>query len=450
MKRIRTVTLAFLLAFSLLLTGCSSDDNNTNTVSPTTSGEEVDTPVSIDIFQYKVEIVEPLQEAIEAYTTLHPNVSIALETVGGGDDIGTALKAKFQSGSGPVIYNIGGPSDVELYEDKLEDLSDQPWVKHAIEGTLTNATKDGKVYGLPYATEGFGLVYNKEIFQDAGVDLSTLNSFEGIESAFALVQQKIDSGELKEKYPLLEAVCEVPGKEAWVWGDHAANLPLGAAFGYDTFKAYEADTLDFGEYGQGYKEYIDLQIRYSKYKEDPSKSLAVDYATQVSGGLALERVACTQQGNWIYGDLAKIDESVAQKMAFMPAPLKGTAEDSIYILVPMYWCVNSNATDEQKKVAKDFLNWLYQSDEGKQIIVEDFGFIPPFDNYDGMEPEDPLAQSILQYADEGKVLGCVFKGFPDGWSTNVMGAKVQGYIGGTLTWEQALQQAADSWAESRK
>ena len=84
------------------------------------------------------------------------------------------------------------------------------------------------------------------------------------------------------------------------------------------------------------------------------------------------------------------------------------------------------------------------------MIVEDFGFIPPFNNYEGMEPQDPLAQSILQYAEEGKVLACVFKGFPDGWSTNVMGAKVQGYIGGTLTWEQALQQAAESWAESRK
>ena len=38
--------------------------------------------------------------------------------------------------------------------------------------------------------------------------------------------------------------------------------------------------------------------------------------------------------------------------------------------------VNSNKSDDEKKAAKDFLNWLYTSDEGKKIIIEDCGFIP--------------------------------------------------------------------------
>jgi len=43
--------------------------------------------------------------------------------------------------------------------------------------------------------------------------------------------------------------------------------------------------------------------------------------------------------------------------------------------------VNSQSDDNVKEAAKHFLNWLYQSDEGKEIVVNDFGFTPVFDNY---------------------------------------------------------------------
>ncbi len=406
-------------------------------------------PVSIEIFQFKVEIVDALNAAIEQYKSVAPNVSITLETVGGGDDIGPALKAKFASGKGPTIYNIGGPSDIELYDGKLVDLTNEAWVANAIPGTLDNASKDGKVYGLPYATEGFGLVYNKEIFEAAGVDLGTLNTFDGIQAAFKTVNDKIADGTLKEKYPDLEAAVELAAKETWILGDHASNLPLGKVFEYDTFKAYGFKTVDFGATSAAYKDYIDLQVAATKNAKDPSKLLAVDYSTEVNGGIALERVACIQQGNWIYGDVKSIDEAVAEKLDFMPAPLKGIAEDSIYVLVPMYWCVNSQADEAQIQAAKDFLNWLYQSEEGKQIVVQNFGFIPPFTNYGDMKPADPLAQSILKYADEGKTLGCVFKGYPDGWSGPVLGANIQGYIGGTQSWDDAIKKASDEWAKLR-
>ena len=46
----------------------------------------------------------------------HPNVDINIETVGGGNDYGAALRSKFQSGQEPTIFNIGGPQDVEDWD----------------------------------------------------------------------------------------------------------------------------------------------------------------------------------------------------------------------------------------------------------------------------------------------------------------------------------------------
>lgn len=452
MKKVLWIVLA-LLIIAGTFAACNNNNvtpsqTGTNSTEQGASQSAANEPVSISILQYKVEIVDQLNAAIEAYRSVAPNVTITLETVGGGDDIGPTLKARLQSGTLPTIYNVGGPADVELYEDYLEDLSDQPWVQNAAEGTLNNATKDGKIYGMPYAIEGFGFVINREIFETAGVDVTTMNSFEGIENAFKKVQEGIKDGSLKEKYPELEAVVELPAGESWVLGDHAANIALAPEFEEDPFKAAQATEVKW-TYGDAYKDYIDLQIKYSKWADNPSGALAVTYADEVQGGIALERVACIQQGNWIYNDVATIDETVANKLTMVAAPVKGYKEDSIFTLIPMYWCVSSQAADAERQAAKDFLNWLYHSEEGMRITVEEFGFIPAFTSYGDMYPSDPLAQSIKTFVEEGKTMFAPFKGYPDGWATNVIGARVQGYIEGKLTWEEALKQAGDEWSKSR-
>lgn len=268
MKKITCLALAFALMITIFA-GCSKNGVNGPESPQNTSAADSGKPVSISIMQYKVEIVDQLNHAIEQYKSVAPNVTITLETVGGGDDMGTVLKSRLQTGALPTIYNIGGPSDVELYSEYLEDLSSEPWVSEAIEGTLLNATKDGKVYGLPYAIEGLGLVYNEEIFKDAGVDTSSLNSFSAIESAFKKVKDAIDSGALKEKYPNLEAVVELPGAESWVLGDHAGNIALAPEYEYDAFKAYSSASPEF-TYTDAYKKYIDLQINYSKWASNPA------------------------------------------------------------------------------------------------------------------------------------------------------------------------------------
>ena len=444
MKKIITV-FCLILMLTGVFVSCAPKNGEQQ---PTEGTQTAAKPVNISIVQYKVEAVDALNNAIEAYKNVAPNVSITLETIGGGDDIGPILKARLQSGTLPTIYNIGGPSDIELYEEHLEDLSGEDWVNSISNGLLVNATKGDKLYGLPYAIEGFGLIYNKAIFEDAGVDISTLNSFNGIEAAFAKVKEGIDSGALNEKYPNLEAVTEVPGAEAWVLGDHASNVALAPEFEYDAAVAYKSTRPEWS-YSEAYKNIIDLQLDYSKYAQNRSGALAVTYSDEVQSGLALERVACIQQGNWIYNDVKNIDETVAEKLDIMPLPVSGTKEDSIFTLVPMYWCVSSDAADNEKQAAKDFLKWLYQSEEGKKMIVQNFRFIPPFSNYGELYPSDPLATAIKKYSEDGRTMNAVFKGYPDGWATNVIGAKIQGYIEGSLTWEQALAQAADDWEKSR-
>ena len=47
-----------------------------------------------------------------------------------------------------------------------------------------------------------------------------------MKAGFDTLKAKIDSGEMKEKYPNLEAVMEYPTKELWIAGDHDVNVAL--------------------------------------------------------------------------------------------------------------------------------------------------------------------------------------------------------------------------------
>lgn len=461
MKKILSMMLVMVLIVALF-TGCSKEkpaeskettektettETTENNKEESVTKEEAKEPVEVNIFQFKVEIVDALENAIEQYEKENDNVTINLQTVGGGDDYGAALKAQFQS-EGPTIFNIGGPQDVEDWMSKLVPLTDAPWSELVLDGVASGVTVDGEVYGLPFNLEGYGLAYNKAIFEAAGIDAAGITSFEALETALATITEKIDTGELEEEFPLLEAAVSYAAGETWVTGLHSVNMVFANEF-TSAIDTYNAKTIEFKN-SDGFKDYVDLMAAYSKHSDNKVAMISVDYSTQVDEGIALERVAVVQQGNWIYAGVKAVDETVAENLGFLPIPLKGTVEDSIAIGVPMYWAVNNEADQAAQDAAIDFLNWLYTSETGKKIVIDEMFFIPPLDGYDDIQPADPLAKEVLRYASAGKTMSWVFMGFPSDWGQGVIGEGIQKYYAGKISWEDMIEEAKTAWADSRK
>lgn len=437
LKRILSLlTVTVLVGTSVV--GCSSSNGGDS------SGNASGDKVVVDIFQFKVEAKDALEKAAKVYEEKNPNVDINIETVGGGNDYGAALRSKFQSGQEPTIFNIGGPQDVEDWTSKLEDLSDQPWVNEAFDGTLGSVTNDEGVFGMPFNQEGYGFIYNKEIFEKAGIDPATITSYEALENAVKTLDSKKD--ELG-----IEAVFAVPGKEKWVTGLHLLNVALGNEFESGK-QAYEAKSLNF-TYNKELKELLDLQADYAFMPDGKKGSInSVDYAMQIEQKYSTGKVAMVQMGNWAYGGIEGVNADIAANSGILPMPLKGVKEDSIPVGVPMYWSINKDESNAEKDAAKDFLNWLYTSDEGKEMIINDFNFIPAFKGYesDELQPKDPLSAEVLNYANNGKTMPWVFMGYPSGWGENVVGADIQKYLDGSMSWEDLVKNAQKTWAEERE
>ena len=346
-KKLVAVGMTVLMLGGLFV-GCG---NSADTSTGANSGKNV----KITIFQSKIEANEGYKKLIAAYKKDHPNVEINLEAVT-GNDFGASMKAKMQSDP-PTIFSVGGFSDMKDYGDVIEDVSDLDIMQHALEGTTDTFTKDGKVYAIPLYMEGYGFVINKQMFEDAGVSVDSMMNFEGMKAGFDTLKKKIDNGEMKDKYPNLEAVMEYPTKELWIAGDHDANVALTHDFKTPN-EAYAADSLP-GTGFEDYKKMVDFQASYTTNANNTANLNSVDYTTSLEGGLAIERVACIKQGNWVAPAVETTDPAVLQKLDMLPYSVPGYSDGKYFVGVSGYWAIHSKATDAQKAAAKDFINWMF-------------------------------------------------------------------------------------------
>lgn len=422
------VSAALFLGASLSLSACGNSGTSKESGDKTT----------VSVFNIKVETQKQLKALAKKYEKSHPNVKVNITTVGGGQDANSALQAKFSSGDEPAIFMLGGLADAKKWENKLTDLSDTKIAKSALEGTTEGATLNGKVYGIPLNIEGFGLLYNKEIFKKAGINTDKIKNFDNFKDAVKTLDSKKSSLGL-------DAVFGFSAKENWVVQQFSSYF-FGPEFDNSLKKTYEAKTVDF-KYGDQFKAYTDL---INKYNVQPILSL--DYTTSVEELFANDKVAMIHQGNWIVPTLDEHDKKFAQeKLGLLPMFVGKDEEPQIAAGPSWYWGVNKNKDKSTIKASKDFLNWMYRSKTGKKAIVDDFKYVPAYKGYDVNSITDPVSQDIYKQLKEGNVIPWVHSNMPDGagWAQQQFFPLYQKYLKGSISWDSMVQQSQKLWKDDR-
>ncbi|WP_372661421.1 ABC transporter substrate-binding protein [Cohnella sp.] len=412
MKR-KFVLFMVVMMLGLLLNACAGRNDET-APAPGATGTASPPPaknVTINMFQFKVEIAEALDKLKNEYESSHPGVKLNIETVGGGADYGAALKAKFTSGAEPDVFNNGGFNELITWADKIEDLTDQPWVADVLDVAKKPMTKDGKLFGMPMNMEGYGFIYNKDMFQKAGI--TTLPK---------------TLSELKDACSKLKAAGMIPFAngygEWWVLGIH--NFNVGVAH-HDNPTQWVTEKNEGKVKIAGDKVFEEWANMLDLTLDNSNKNpLTTDYNTQVTL-FASGETAMMQQGNWTQVQIDKISPNL--NMGVLPMPINDNAEenDKLLVGVPSNWVVNKNS--KVKEEAKEFLNWLVTSDVGKDYIVNQFKFIPAFKSIEVKDEKalGPIASDIMAYSAAGKVLSWHWFNYPDGL-INELGAIIQSYV----------------------
>lgn len=430
----KSILFSFMLMLVIVLTvGCGTKEqakggNDTPAPGQSSEGGSGNKNVTIQMFQFKVEIAEQLSKLVAEYEK-ETGVKVVVETVGGGADYGAALKAKFNSGSKPDIFNNGGFADLDQWIEQLDDLSGEPWVMDLAPGAGEPMTKDGKLYGMPVGLEGYGFIYNKDLFEKAGITElpKTLSQLE------AAAQKLQDNGIT----PFVNGYGEW-----WVLGNHLVNTPFSNQPDPDKFIAdlYSgAAKIPGNPVFDDWVKLFDLTIKYGN-----KNPLQTDYNTQVTD-FATGKAAMTQQGNWTQVQISKTNPDI--NIGFLPMPISDDAEasDKLQVGVPNNWVIYKDSP--VKEEAKAFLNWMVTSEVGKKYITEEFKFIPAFTNIPVDEQvAGPLAADIMKYSNAGKTLSWNWFKFPGGEATSKkFGDSMQAYVGKNITKEEMLEEFQKTW-----
>lgn len=393
-KKVIGILLATIFTTSMVLSGCGkqdevpadttqSEDATEETQGGTEENTEIEMADKIIVFQSKVEISDQLEALAKEYKA---ETGVEVEVWGTtGDDYPQQIKTRLSNNQGPTVFSLQPGSEVEQLKAYLADLGDLSFIGDVAEGMVQEV--DGKVVGIPYTVEGFGLVYNKDL-----ISPETVNSYEAFES---MLKTQKDAG--INGFSL--------SQEGYFLIGHILNTPFALQddpFGFveqlnaGTVKMADNDVFqEFGKFMEAIREYTNnpLEVNYDKE----------------TGDFATGKSASIHQGNWAYGMFTEYD--VSFDMGMMPLPLQGN--DKIAVSVPAAWFVNSQASEAEINAGKAFLEWLYTSETGTRYLMEEFGFIPVLTTMESPQL-DPLSQAVAEYTASGKTISWAMTQWPAG------------------------------------
>jgi multiple sugar transport system substrate-binding protein len=169
--------LALAAVAVLLLGACSSGSSDETKSKDAASGYDPNAAVELTWWTGQTSEAETVAEKLAAdYHTAHPNVTI--KTSPGApttDDLLTKLSAGFAGGSFPDIsYAFGSWAGDLGASGKTQDLTSYVadpsfgWTEMPAAARQV-ATADGKVIGIPALVDNLALIYNKKLFDAAGL-----------------------------------------------------------------------------------------------------------------------------------------------------------------------------------------------------------------------------------------------------------------------------------------
>ena len=445
MKKFLSILMSIIL-IATIFTGCNKKENQ-GTTPQNNNGK-----TTIRFLNFKPEIATVYDEIAKAYKNETGNTLI-VETAASGNYEQT-LAAKMGTNEAPTLFQINGPKGYVNWKDYCADLSDTELYKHLTDKSLA-VNVDGKVYGIPYVVEGYGIIYNKEItdkyfgLEDKETEFKSMDEIKNFDSLKKLVedmQKNADKLGIKGVF----AATSLKTGEDWRWQTHLANIPV-----YYEFNENDVDlssdatkTINF-KYSDNFKNIFDLYINNSTTDKKVLGSKIVD---ESMAEFALGQCAMVQNGNWAWSQINSIDKNTvkAENIKYLPIymGIDGEEKQGLCIGTENFFAINSKASEQEQKTAADFIYWLFSSETGKKFVNKKLEFIAPFDTFTDKErPEDPLAQEVIKWMNNAEIttIPWNFTVFPSQTFKEDFGASLLQYAQGTKKWEQVKEDFTNSW-----
>ena len=380
MKKFMALLLASVMSMSLFACGTNDTPNDPATTPDTgstgtedgTSVAEGDLSGEIVFLTNRTDLDQDgtYDKLIATFNETYPNVTVEVQAI---TDYAGELATRMQTDEYGDVLLIPDAVPTSAYPNYFEPLGTvEELSENYREGYLYSKWYDGQVYGLAYMCTVQGIVYNKAVFEQAGITELPKTPDEFLE-CLRMIKDNTDA-----------IPYYTNANSGWTldqWEDHAYGTITGNA----NYKNNELPH-DAAAFEEGGSHYIIAKLLY----DIVSKGLCEDDPTTCdweASKLMLNNgeIGCMVLGSWAVSQMKEAGEH-ADDVGYMPFPY--SVDGKQYATSGTDYCYAINIHSENKEAARAFIDFLI-NDSGLALSQGGISLVA----------SDPMPEGLENFAD---------------------------------------------------
>ncbi|MBM7677527.1 ABC transporter substrate-binding protein [Gracilibacillus alcaliphilus] len=367
--------------------GCSAEDSDT--ADNTGSSEDGVTQIT---YWHNWEVGpggEEIKQSVAAFNESHPDIEVTPVYVAadGGDSVSSKLVTAVAGGNPPDVM-LASRYGIAEYMDSLtllNDLAERDGITEDIyyDWAWGESTFEGNILGLPYDGTSRALYYNKDHFEEAGLDPedppTTIEELE--EAAHQLTKQ--EDGRFTQ-YGMIPWLGE-----GWLYS-------WGWSFGGEFVDETNQVTADNPKVVEALEWMTDFATDLGAQNV---LSFANSEGSDAQDPFISEQVSMVVQGNWIMEQIEEYNPDLNYGVTYIPTP---TGDNFTTFLGGRALIIPKGVEGEQLEAAWEFVKWLSSTEDGQKFkeIKGEYSVLPEVN--EELYGDIPNHQPFLDVLPNGK------------------------------------------------
>ncbi len=353
LKKVISICLAAVMTFSLAACGDGSAASGKNGSVPTYTQLDLskysDTKATIKFIHHKTDRAEDgtMDKMVAEFNKEFPGIKVEMEAI---TDYAEDSLLRLSTGDWGDVMFIPAVDKSDLSGffmpfDSLENLSKELNFVDAWEF-------EGQCYGIPYMANAQGVLYNKKVFKDAGIDKLPTTPTEFLDD-LKLIKEKTDAIPLYTNYAA-----------GWTMGAWDAYIGI-VTNGDNTYmnQKFVHTANPFKDPGDDTGIYNLYRILFDAVANDLIED---DYTTTdwegCKGMLNRGEIGTMVLGSWAYAQMQEAGDT-PENVGYMPFPMTVGGKQYVSAGGDYNYCINAKASDENKLASLIFVKWMVEKSD---------------------------------------------------------------------------------------
>ncbi|MCI9078934.1 MAG: carbohydrate ABC transporter substrate-binding protein [Lachnospiraceae bacterium] len=345
-------------AMTLSLAGCGSGNSENNnekgneefslTMDQIKLGEDyTDVKADLKFLTHKTDVIDTTFKGyVTEFQKLYPNVNIEYEGI---TDYANDITTRLSTGDWGDICMIPTTVDKDELGTYFLKLGDQSKLGETyVEEWLNNFTYQKATYGVPSMVNAQGIVYNKRVFEEAGVTEVPKTPEDFLEA----LRKIKDNKKATPLYTNFAADWTMNAWDAYLsasTGD-ADFMNSGLTKGKDPFTDRGDSTGPYAVYNILYE-----AVKQGLTEEDPTTTDWEGSKPMINKG----EIGCMVLGSWAFVQMRDAGDNGAD-IAYMPFPISINGKQYASVGPDYNYGINVNSSKDQKIAAMCYVKWLVE------------------------------------------------------------------------------------------